>query len=1042
MEVIDKLRPIVNCGMAPEAYRNMMKELHRKRYDLEVLVWEEKLHQLPATRAQRQQKFSSFSEKGGYGGFCPSANYIRTIYKRWQDTVRPHYDQQVKMRTGECLDVDASYKLKNRLCKYRGEAVFGTTVTGTNEYTEIRLQHFAVSDAFDQMRQQLKELQTSVKAFGQAPIRMVKVDNPAQVKALYEATMTTIQQGSAAEQPAATLPMLPVDMAKVRVHSTVQSVNHLAQGLSLFATENSPLIISLDAEWDTTVDPNTGRVVAQSDRIALLQLGFDLGDGPQVALCQLNRIKQLPTELLDLLRNSDVKFVGRNVGGDLNRLQRNFARSPFTTFTCRTELGKFCRERAPHLVPDGKWGLDRLTRAVLGYDLPKGAVRFSQWSASTLTDQQKLYAAADAIAGLRVYRAVVEMPDRTARLTGEAQQDHDGMQVDIMPSRGSTAVMANSCAVGVVKTPTSRQWLNPVNHKIVPVTAHRRLVQITTVHAAAFQLPKYLGVPDAPHRDVLTLGDFKSKMGDTFEVLLPLNTLRPHIENVTLTPGDSDTDAPSDLDAGTQTAHQGDATVVDADADAPSEAAHQGDDPDDSEDAIPGQAGDQHDALQELFGIDTESHVDISNHDVAVISACLSKVQEKAAAAVDSAQCGSQPCFSYTLGDVFHMQDRPKPPTHHRFKKAYFVCLRDAFLMFDPEILAEVKEALRRKHKLTEEDIEAKLLFNFDYFRRRVPRVCPPAHILHARVQAVFQFFGRLQDPEHGPLFNERAWSKAAGVLQDIAAGLVSDPPGANFYQYILNPAGEIMRDKDGIALLRSTRGTNIPEAIHRLMVHRFGGYNMGLELSDKVFAEFRHRHNVRASERYRLGFPCIGHFDTWLTDKLECLYQRNHGRQRHEGWSCAMDYAPTPETFGIVRLSIDPVAVPDIPQAVLKKLTPDQKYFANRLHMAVPTLPVATKAERVLFSRLMAQHTDDFEAMASAWSKHVDAVSIFPKIPVQLRLYCKHWQKSKKVKDAVKEKAYGIAKLHEILEVKSRRYHLNLITVWCRVMSSSIPSR
>ena len=57
-----------------------------------------------------------------------------------------------------------------------------------------------------------------------------------------------------------------------------------------------------------------------------------------------------------------------------------------------------------------------------------------------------------------------------------------------------------------------------------------------------------------------------------------------------------------------------------------------------------------------------------------------------------------------------------------------------------------------------------------------------------------------------------------------------------------------------------------------------FGEWCTGVEMADMLIAEFRHRYNHRASERRRLGFPRLGHYDTWLVDSIQLLVERNHG--------------------------------------------------------------------------------------------------------------------------------------------------------------------
>ena len=120
-----------------------------------------------------------------------------------------------------------------------------------------------------------------------------------------------------------------------------------------------------------------------------------------------------------------------------------------------------------------------------------------------------------------------------------------------------------------------------------------------------------------------------------------------------------------------------------------------------------------------------------------------------AGAHLDAAPDTITDAFSCILGDGFHFMDRPKVPVHHDAKKAYFVALRNAWFIFDPLRLDEVKAALRAKGK-SEEQIEAMMYYHFAYFRERVPRIVPPPSIHHRRVRAVFLLFGAMKDAETG----------------------------------------------------------------------------------------------------------------------------------------------------------------------------------------------------------------------------------------------------------------------------------------------------
>ena len=229
--------------------------------------------------------------------------------------------------------------------------------------------------------------------------------------------------------------------------------------------------------------------------------------------------------------------------------------------------------------------------------------------------------------------------------------------------------------------------------------------------------------------------------------------------------------------------------------------------------------------------------------------------------------------------------------------------------------------------------------------------------------------------------------------------------------------------------------------------------------MSDTLLREHRHRYNHRISERRRLGFPRIGHFDTWLIDQLQILVEENHGVDLYPGWSNSRDYDPTPETFGTVPLQSkvldEAMALLNISAGTIAKLSGDKKYLAEQMGTKLPLLPVYGREECTLFSALaLAQvhrqsplttthhsppltttrhHSQltttqvrpgsstaaaiDFDVLSIQWCKHVDGINIFPKLPVHLRLHHSSWARSQRVKDAVEKLKPQMAHLNEVLQ-------------------------
>jgi len=382
--------------------------------------------------------------------------------------------------------------------------------------------------------------------------------------------------------------------------------------------------------------------------------------------------------------------------------------------------------------------------------------------------------------------------------------------------------------------------------------------------------------------------------------------------------------------------------------------------------------------------------------------------------------------FSSVLGDIFHAMDRPKVPVKHASKKGYFVALQNAFFIWDEDQMAELRERMAKAGK-TDEEIDSELYYNSKLFRGCVARRVPPPSILYWRVRAVFALYGNIVDSDSKkPLFNSRAWAKARNVLNEIRAGLYSDPPGFEMYTYKLDKNGEVKKNKYGMKMIDSIRGTNRTEAYHKGLVTTFGSWICGIEMSDCLLAERRHRHNQRVSEIRRLDFPILGHFDTWRVDAIQNLVWKNHRIQIYPGWTNASDYKDTEESFDTVALHSQPLH--DALEERMKeidassvKLSRENKYLADSVGAKLPFLPFISDEENVLYAHCVLDGNfplDDDEKAAIAWCKHVDGVKIMPKLPVHMRTHREAFKRNQRVRDSVARAEKGQSALDKLNEV------------------------
>ncbi len=147
-------------------------------------------------------------------------------------------------------------------------------------------------------------------------------------------------------------------------------------------------------------------------------------------------------------------------------------------------------------------------------------------------------------------------------------------------------------------------------------------------------------------------------------------------------------------------------------------------------------------------------------------------------------------------------------------------------------------------------------------------------------------------------LFGKTAWAKTKNVLKDILVGYALDPPGYSFYTQRLDNKGELAFDSLGIALINCNLGTNDTECVHMQIVTTFVTWYVGVEMSDRLMAEHRHRYNQGVSERRRAGFPKTGMSATWLTDSIQILVEKKHGVLLYPEWWNTSDYMCTSEGF------------------------------------------------------------------------------------------------------------------------------------------------
>jgi hypothetical protein len=518
-------------------------------------------------------------------------------------------------------------------------------------------------------------------------------------------------------------------------------------------------------------------------------------------------------------------------------------------------------------------------------------------------------------------------------------------------------------------------------------------VRITEVLAPGFTLPKFMSTGDSG----LSLHDFGSP---PFEIVVTMPMLAPRVENpstFTASAPPAPSNTPNDHHPPTVAglaARLFPAAVIHDDA-----ATHASDAS--SDDGAP------HARPRSVSSNGAEEMVDELRSLELMEAAALGAGGEKHKSGLDPEVTDFQNHSSYSsvLGDAFHFIDRPKIAVHHSVKKAYKQAMGEAWLPYHKDYISEVYTALLTAG-MTAEQIKRKRFWKPRWFRRRCPAYAPKPEVLYKRVRNVFELFGSQLDAKTGkPLFNEAAWEKANNVLKEVLAGHGSDPPGVCFYHPALADDGSIRRDKYGLILYDCVRGNGMVECIHKQLVDCFGRWQCGPRLAKTLLQEWRHRFNQRMSQRRRAGFPKIGHYDTWLIDELQLLVWLNHGKSLYPHWSNSSHYVSTREQMDFVPMQSGQcttiVNELKLTQEVLGNLTPDMRFLAKQSGTQLPFLPVSGHDECLHFctnvSHYLRGSTFAAEFMALDWCACADGVSLFPKLPVHMRLHYDKWQRGER---------------------------------------------
>jgi hypothetical protein len=318
---------LIRAGMANSTNSNswakVLGELHVREKDLrelQYLYFATKERTDPRHSTKVYEPFSDFEDRAGYAGFSPHRTYITAVYVDYMNHIRPALDQCVAALKCEMAKWDHSHKLPKYLMKLGGVPIFSGLFTLLNESEQIRYQAWVPTKALTHIRTGLEEMVRSLESHGHPPVRLGWTDNVACDAATFLDCIPTpgdhIDQAQLEDFSELPLMLLPENVT-VNICSTEIEITSACDLILENVVDDSVLYhVGFDMEWEFPAAEFSRR----TKRTALIQIALPT----TVFLLRVHLLQKLPSPLLRIISSLQIVKIGRNIGGDLAKIAREF----------------------------------------------------------------------------------------------------------------------------------------------------------------------------------------------------------------------------------------------------------------------------------------------------------------------------------------------------------------------------------------------------------------------------------------------------------------------------------------------------------------------------------------------------------------------------------------------------------------------------------------------------------------------------------------------------------------------------------------------
>ena len=900
-----------------------------------------------ANTAKHPPVFPAFSDPAGYGGTKISRNFLRQLYTREMAKLEPRMRQRISLVPAKFLSGDHSFKIIKHIFTFGGRHMFEAAYSLVNENSQIIALVLCQSKSLEEIQEMLVGVARRAVALGLSKnyLTLFFTDNPVAEQQFLHSTLPSLVRDTSFSGVDISIPVLPLLAFpaghRVKYLKTAADVkSFMPFFLEAVKAVHGKHAIGLDTEWNVTGDRCLQVLQVSCETMTLVIHIGTMGKKADLS------------DLEAMLVDKSILKVGRAISIDAKKL--NHERGIVTSSVL--DLAHLARD--VKLIPKATVSLMALCETFLGRSLDKSAsLRLTDWAAP-LDEAKQQYAALDAYASLRVFRAIVDagvpvvLPD--AVIPGMAVLVYDGSGtrmvaegnvVDPQPEKmGNFKVGAKDRVVVKVTNARMPAFVLPFHRAGSPKTLRELIIEARESGRSASLLVQRCQLHDASHPH--------AKIGDgTSE-----GTMVPGVGE-----GEGTYDARADLvidhaelsrvlsfGGGARGAAKG-GLVDGAGFDSGS---------DDARNST-GSSRAADDGSTGLF----DRRAGSGDAGTTNSGACGGRGNGVGGGGGQAAtNAAREDCMwerSGVKGDMFHAMDRMLRviPKGHGALGLFSRTLSHAMMLFNKTDAEKARKVAATKFpNMSWGDV---LLRQADWVSKHVRRFVPKPSVLVPRLEAVIEEFQDCVDADtQQRLFSPVAKLAAKSVLDMARKGFLSDPPGISMY---------VLRkfDRDNLPVWLCCRGTNSNEGgVHQKLVRNFlSMQGASMELVSFVMLEWVQRHNIRAENNNCQDAVFLGHYDTWLMDDIVAIERDVYDTPvACPKWVRADDFDAGDVFVGVMSMPADKVEQCGLPTGalreqslpVIKALSQQKRWLAKTLGSVFPLLPVHTIADIYLFHEVM----------------------------------------------------------------------------------------